>query len=163
MTQIFKLSFLFSILLLCSCSTNLFVSENIDFKGKKVAIYQIDLKNCENTEPATNASKMQTEALYPYLVGAGFQVYNVQLDKALNLNEAIKMTESLKLDYLIMGNGTISKHKQSTFVRTLTLNFINTKTLSTDISGTFYGAGVQTEGAAKRIGKKLIHKLKQKQ
>lgn len=156
----FKLVLILScILLLCRCSTVFYVSDNVDLKGKRVGIYKFNLVKSKTYEKLPEVSRMEAEAFYPYLIRAGFQVYKLQFEENQSIDDAVRMTDSLKLDYLIVGSGLVSYTGKGVFVHNLTVNFVNTTSLKNDLSGTFEGGGVRVEGVAKRLGKMMIKRI----
>ena len=151
--------FIFAIFL-TNCSTVFYANKGINFKDKRVGIQRFNIIKTPTYDKQPEVSRLETEAFYPYLIEAGFDVYNVQFDESLDMKEVLSKAESLNLDYILTGSELVNMQKSSVFIHNLTVKFVNTRTLKTDLSATFEGPSVRINGVAKRIGKKIVSRVK---
>lgn len=156
---------LFSFLLLTSCSSSVAVQNNTTVKGKKIGIGKFTmLPENKKNKPSTDTvcvcvGQRIGNALIPYLQEAGFTVVMLPLPDKTNHFQTMMVADSMHVDYILSGAGTVSIQGNNTYVHELTAKAI-TESGEVILSGSFSGAGVGAVKAAGRIGKKWVQKMK---
>ena len=151
--------------LFCACSTSTYIKDAKQLKNKRVAVAEIMLDSYLSKDKVktdtlcTCIATSASEAIYPYLQKAGLTVIKLPLSGKLSSANVEKLADSLRLDYVVVGKGIVQFVGKSAFMRSLTLQIVNVKTLEVSASGTFSGPSVTPAGAAARIGKKLAGRI----
>ena len=149
------------------CTTNLEMQSAKELKGKRIGVQLISIKNTNlprkkltGTDTiCTCISQSATEAMYPFLQQAGFVVVPLSVGEKTSIYKSVQVADSLKLDYILSGNGIVEFTGSSPFMHQLTVNAINVKTGAVQFSGSFSGAAVSPVQAAARIGKQIVKKM----
>jgi hypothetical protein len=149
------------------CSTVLQIQNAKELKGKKVGVQLITISNInlpKKQKTGTDTiciciSQSATDAIYPFLQQSGFTVVPLNLNSKANILEVVDKADSLKLDYVLVGNGMINFTGSTPFMHELTIKLVNVKTGEAKISGYFSGPSVTPVQAMARIGKKIVQKL----
>lgn len=148
-----------------SCRTQTFITNGAKLKGKRIAVSEIVLANYIQKD----AGKTDTlchciatsamEAFYPYLQQMGMNVIQLPVTGRVLQSNIQHLSDSLQLDYILVGKGIVQFAGKSTFMRSLSLQIVDVKTLEVRASGIFEGTRTAA-GAAIRIGKKMVRKMK---
>lgn len=149
------------------CSTKIQIQNAKEWQGKKVAVHLINISNLNlprkqktGTDTiCTCLSQSTTDAIYPFLQQSGFTVVPLNLNSKANILEVVYKADSLKLDYVLVGNGIINFTGNTPFMSQLTIKLINVKTGDVKLSGYFSGPSVTPVQAMARIGRKMVKKL----
>jgi hypothetical protein len=155
-----------STVLLAGCSTKTYVSNPQKLQGKRVAVTEIILgtdekKNKVRTDTLCDClATTVAESLYPYLQQAGMTVVIIPVTGKPKGAAALRVVDSLQLDYIVSGSGIVQYTGSSAFMHALSLKITDTKTREVLASGNFSGPAVYPAGAASRIGKKLVAQMK---
>lgn len=154
------------VVLISACSTQSYLTDAQKLKGKRVAVAQIVME----TERRKDRVKTDTlchciaesaaEAFYPYLQQMNMTVIRLPLTGKPMENSIEHLSDSLQLDYIVVGKGIVQFVGKTSFMQNLTLQLVDVKTQEIRASGTFTGTSVSPVGAAMRIGKKMVHRIK---
>ena len=149
-----------------SCSTtNVTVQKPSAFKNKKIAVANIEVtavkksnRKSTDTVCACTAQSIQ-QAFLPHLQQAGFTVINIPINQSTDILEAVKIAESLQVDYVLAGAGQVDIVGKSTFMEQLTVKIMSTKTGEVLMSGSFTGTSIRPVNAANKIGEEMVKKI----
>lgn len=155
------------IFLFTGCATTVFIQAPEKLKGKKIGVGVINIsqlkksKNINTTDTLCLCIAQATvNAFYPSLQKAGFKVISMPETDAKDINKIIRVADSLKVDYVLLGTGIVDIIGHSSFMEKLTIKMVDIKTAESPLSGSFSGSGVGSVKAAQRIGKLIVRKMK---
>ncbi len=150
-----------------SCTTKAYVQKPAELKGKKVGIGNIKITATKkrNRLPSQDTiclciGQSVGEAMQPYLQQAGFSVTNLFLKENMDIAQLYSSADSLQMDYILMGLGTVDIVGKSTFINQMTIKLVDIKIREIVISGFFTGTATSPVKAAGKIGKKILQQMK---
>lgn len=157
------------VFLLYACSTSAYVNNPQHLKGKRIGIGEIKLSaglnNSKNKVDTLCDCIISTfsSSMNPFFQKAQFVVIDIPGSrKNMSPSEMNRLTDSLKLDYILVGNGlldVVGKKHASYFMKHLSIQIIDLKTREIVATGDFSGTSVSIDGSIKRICKKLNKRL----
>ena len=161
-----KISLILLIWFFTSCSsTHVTVQKPESFKNKRIAVANIEItairksnKKSTDTVCACTGQSIQ-QAFLPHLQQAGFTVINLPINQQTDILQAVKMADSLNIDYVLAGAGQVNIVGTSTFVEQLSVKIIETKTAEIIMSGSFTGTSIRAVKAANKIGEEMVKKI----
>lgn len=169
-TKNMKLNLLTAIICisLLSCSTRVQIQDAKELKRKRVGVQLISISNLnlpKKQKTGTDTlcaciSQSTTDAIYPFLQQSGLTVIPLNLSSKANIFEVVYKADSLKLDYVFVGNGIVNFTGSTPFMGQLTVTLIKVKTGEAKLSGYFSGPSVSPVQAMARIGKKMVKHIK---
>lgn len=150
-----------------SCTTTVQILNPKELKGKRVGVQLINISNLNlprkqktGTDTLCSCiSQSATNAIYPFLQQSGFIAVPLSMNLKANNFELAKLSDSLKLDYVLSGTGIVRFTGTDPFMQELTIKLINVKSGDVKLSGYFSGSPVRPIPAMKRIGKKIVKKM----
>ena len=150
-----------------SCSTTEYAQSAISLKGKRVGIIGFDMtaiKKKQQLNPKDTIcfciGQSISDAVIPSLLKAGLIILPISHDKKVSLEENIAIADSLKLEYLLIGNGRVSIIGQSNFIEQLNVKMINVKSRESHMAASFSGVSIRPIKAGTLVGKKIAKSLK---
>lgn len=144
-----------------SCATKVWVTNPSEMKGRRIGIVGLNLFHEKTQEPLPNLSQTVAEGFYPYLHEAGFTIVNFKINEAVKEEDAFRIGDSLKVDYILVGSGAVGFTLGDPFIHDFAVKLINIKTREIELMGTFSGAGVEPIGIARKVGKKIVKCIRQ--
>lgn len=150
-----------------SCSTTEYAQVASSLKGKRVGIVGFDMNAIKKKQQFNSKDSVCfcvgqsiSDAVIPSLLNAGLIVTPISHDKKMSFEENIAIADSLKLDYVLTGNGKVDIVGKSNFILELNLKMVNVRSRESHMAASFSGVSIGPIKAGKRIGKKIAKKLK---
>jgi hypothetical protein len=162
-----KYNSLFIVLLfaLSSCSTKVFLGKPINLSGKRIAVGLIELARNEKGKTIQKDSICVCTGvtvgttIASYLQKTGAVVIHIPYDEKTSEMRIYQIADSSQVDYLLTGTGLLHRTGKTDFMEKLNIQLVAVKTREVLMSGSFSGLGVYPEGAAERLGKKMVKKI----
>ena len=154
----------FLLVISVSCSTKTYLSKPGSLAGKRIALEIINIarqkggKTIYTDSVCVCISQTIAETIYPYLQKAGASIITIPTEQKINESRIYAIADSLHIDYLLSGTGSVERTGKTDFVRELNIKLVSVPTKEIILTGSFSGFSVLPSGAADRIGKKILQK-----